>query len=178
VKKQQQSAPVVGVSQPTDNLNRPTSTVPPGMAETSTTPNPASQLAKAEALLEKCGYERQPDGSYFQTPDAQRLEIYSLDLASYQFRDLIRAGNAYARERLDDEITDALSECVDKFGLDGGSFAGEIEEQVCELLMDWIENEAESDAELKKEEEELEEEEDLSLVRGSGSVAPTGGGAE
>ena len=155
----------------------PTSTVATYQQEP-TQQNIAKQLAYAEKILETCGYERQPDGSYFQTPDAQRTEIYSLDLASYQFRDLIRAGNAYARERLYVEIEDALSECVDKFGFDGGSFAGEIEEQVCELLMDWIENEVESDAELKKEEEELEEEEGLSLVRGTGSVTPSAGGAE
>jgi len=173
--------PTGGVSTPTsDSTSTPANHAPTTDRQTDQ-PNLETQLAEAEALLEACGWERQADGSYTQTPEAHQSEVYSLDLDSYEFRDLVRAEDPVALDRLQEEIEDALSECGNKFGLDGAVFEMEAGEEVRELLIRYIEDEAEHDAQLKKEEEEEAEEETpsaLSLVRGTGSVTPAGGGAE
>jgi len=115
-----------------------------------------AQLAAAETLLEECGYERQPDGSYSHSFEAMKS---AWELDSYQFRDAVRAEEKSALERLHDEVEFALIDLGDRFGIEGADFAllAQSEElPVTEILNRCIREEADTDAELKKE-AELEE---------------------
>jgi len=165
----------------------------------------ASQLAHAEKLLKQCGYERQSDGSYAKTLEAQVKEnlafqkefeerVWSWDTESYQFRDAVRAGDESALERLENEVFDKLNELGDEFGVLSGAaewLLNELSEPAKESLIEFIEGESENDAALRKEEEleeigDLLEEADrteetppaLSLVSRTGHVKRSAGGAK
>jgi hypothetical protein len=136
------------------------------------TVNLLHQLLEAEELLSSLGwkrgdtfYEPQPPGDaptrvfgYKQTKEAaaksHREEVFLLDPKSYQFRDLVRAGDKAALDRLAIRGEWHLWRLADEFDLAGGDFVAEANELVTELLIRFIEDEAEGDAELKKEDEE------------------------
>jgi hypothetical protein len=91
--------------------------------------------------------------------------VESWDTESLSFREAVRAEDASALERLENEVIGALEGLGDRFGIGIGvadrlvNATGVLEEVKAEL-MEIIEEEAENDAKLK-EEDELEEIKDL-----------------
>ncbi|HTR24275.1 MAG TPA: hypothetical protein VMI10_09835 [Terriglobales bacterium] len=180
--------PTGGVSTPTSDFTSTPANHAPTTDRQTDQPNLETQLAEAEKLLDTYGWHRDENGQLKQTPDARFAETRAMDIDGYRFRDMVRAGDPYARARVHEETEAALEDLSAKFGLKYPLDEWEL----AEAITDAIEEQAEADAELKKEDEaelakERAEEEPagtpgktptVSLVRGSGSVTPSAGGAE
>jgi hypothetical protein len=138
----------------------------PSSAETTTPSNPDPQEtikefvqrcnAAAEAELRVPPAELGDQFSYARELLEENGYNVTWDITSYYFRDAVRANDASALERLDNEISAALERLGDKFvDCMGDTLVNgtDLATQVCEALLELIQEEAENDAKLKAEEE-------------------------
>ena len=192
--KQPYLSPLAGSSSPVADAT--TTHEQPGIAETLPfrKAEPANlfltpqELAEVETLCpsapasEKCAVAQA----------LQQLKIASWKIDSVEFRDAVRAGNEFAVERLRDVVYLWLADLSEKVVGFEASLDEDLEDPILDVLLALIEDQAESDAQLK-EEEDLEEIADLleeaerttqetptalSSVRGTGHVEPSEGGTK